>query len=128
MRHLLDPCSQNAAGVLQACQGDVHAEDLVGSLGPTLSRSEATPAASQAMLLPANPREAAGSGAVAGRLPPPGPLPHARPPCRRHAFPLAPASVSLREGQLARVARDAGPQGTASAWRPLWSRPGSSGK
>lgn len=46
MRHLLDPCSQNAAGVLQACQGDVHAEDLVGSLGPTLSRSEATPVAS----------------------------------------------------------------------------------
>ena len=41
--YLLDPCGQNAAGVLQARQGDVHAEDLVGSLEPTLSKSEATP-------------------------------------------------------------------------------------
>lgn len=32
--HLLDPCSQDAAGMLQACQGDVHPENLVGSLWP----------------------------------------------------------------------------------------------
>ena len=41
--HLLDPCGQDATGVLQARQGNVYPENLVGSLWPAVWRSEAAP-------------------------------------------------------------------------------------
>lgn len=41
--HLLDPCSQGTPGMLQACQGDVHPENLVGSLWAAFPESKAAP-------------------------------------------------------------------------------------
>lgn len=40
--HLLDPRGQDAASVLQARQGNVHPENLIGSLWTAIWRSEAT--------------------------------------------------------------------------------------
>ena len=71
--HLLDPCSQGAPGVLQACQGDVHPENLVGSLWAAFPESKAAPSRAAlavhvcerlGQVLPANSLRAARSRAV----------------------------------------------------------------